>query len=141
MAEIDLTSGKTRGTSRASTESSEKTRATRANSGGKDTPEITDNALMLKLKETFSDIADWRDKKEDEELAEAIRESTDDMSKGLVALTRTVRWLRAPLGFAVNFIKPVLAFGKVGRILGERIVTARTARSEQNQSESPYVNQ
>lgn len=140
MADIDLDTGERAGVKRARPSTGTSTRDTpRATP---DKSDITDHDLNGRLKEVFTDVADWREKKEDTELAEAIRESHEDMAKGLVALTRTLKWLRGPLGFAVGFIKPVLAFGKVGRILGERLVTWRMNRvQEKNTPDSPYVNQ
>jgi hypothetical protein len=145
MPELDLTTGDRKGTgTRGSSSSSPKTRASSANrdSAKESQPAMSDSVLKTKLNEVFTDLAEWRGKKGDDELAEALEESREDMADGLVALTKTVKLLRTPLAFAVNFVKPILAFGKPARILAPRIVTWRSSRQQaQQEPQQPYVSQ
>lgn len=73
--------------------------------------------LTSRLSRTFDRIAKALEAREDYELASAIREDSEAMSQGLVSLTTNVKLLRSPLLMSLNLIEPVLAFGRVFRIL------------------------
>lgn len=92
----------------------------------------------------FQRIADTLAARDDEELATAISEDSEAMATGLVSLTRQVKWLRGPLLFFLSLAEPLLAFGRVGRILLRRAGEWRYRRAEeragepQQQYEGPY---
>jgi hypothetical protein len=77
--------------------------------------------LTLRLSQVFDRIVKILEARGDEELAEVIREDSSAMGQGLVSLTRNVKVLRGPLLFLLNLIEPVMAFGRVGRILFYRL--------------------
>jgi len=79
----------------------------------------------------FDQVVEWREARDDEELATAISEDKDKMAKGLVSLTHVVQPLRGPLLIFLGFVEPVLAFGRVGRILGERFIMRRQRIAEE----------
>ena len=89
-----------------------------------------DNELHSRLVDAFNQIVEWREAREDEELATAINEDKEKMAKGLVSLTHAVAPLRQPLLIFLGFVEPILAFGRVGRILATRWV-ARQQRRQQ----------
>jgi len=73
--------------------------------------------LRGRLQAVFERLAEWLEGRGDEELAQAIREDAGAMTGGLVAATRPLAWLRQPLLLLLALAEPVLAFGRVGRIL------------------------
>lgn len=94
--------------------------------------------LTSRLHRTFDRIAQTLDARGDQELAEVIREDGDAISQGFISLTRNVRFLLSPLIMLLNLVEPVLAFGRVGRILYRRWVERqqRTAEQATQQSQS-----
>lgn len=116
-----LAAAKEKNAKRDSSKSSSR-RSTRTVSGEK-----VEAELMSRLGRTFDRIAKALDARGDDELAHAIREDSDAMSQGLVSLTSNVKLLRSPLLMSLNLIEPVLAFGRVFRILFGRW-NARQAR-------------
>lgn len=97
--------------------------------------ERVETELVSRLHRTFDRIALALDSRGDEELAVVIREDAAAMTHGLVSLTRNLKVLRSPLLMALNLIEPVLAFGRVGRIMYGRFV-ARQARVAQERQEA-----
>ena len=83
-----------------------------------------DGDLLSSLIEGFGNLAD-RLRDHDPELAEAFDQDKEAISKGLVSLTRTVKWLRKPLTLFVGFLQPVLAFWHVGSLLLKRVFIFR----------------
>src|SRR6516225_11145308 len=69
-----------------------------------------DRELHSRLVEAFDQVVEWREARNDEELATAIREDRERMAKGLVSLTHTVQPLRQPLLVFLGFVEPVMAF-------------------------------
>jgi hypothetical protein len=118
MAELDLEHGTTR-------------EQRRRRSGGsvdgesKTATDKLDRELNSRLLEAFDQVVEWREARGDEELATAITEDKDKMSRGLVSLTHAVTPLRQPLLVFLGFVEPILAFGRVGRILGGRFIERR----------------
>src|SRR5215469_6955122 len=104
-------------------------RRTAGDSGeSKTSDKALDRELHSRITDAFDQVVEWRQARDDEELATAISEDKDKMAKGLVSLTHVVAPLRQPLVIFLGFVEPVLAFGRVGRILGGRWF----ARREQN---------
>lgn len=99
------------------------------------TQERVEVELASRLDRTFDRIAIALDQRGDDELASVIREDAGAMSQGLVSLTRSVKFFRSPLLMALNLIEPVLAFGRVGRIMyvrfAERQARVASERAEQ----------
>lgn len=99
--------------------------------------------LASRLDRTFDRIAIALSARGDEELADVIREDKEAMGQGLVSLTRSVKFLRSPFLMVLNLVEPVLAFGRVGRILyvryAERQSRIAIERQQQQESSSPAV--
>ena len=95
-----------------------------------------EESLNARLVRAFDRIIEQLLQRGDAELATVIEEDKDAMAAGLVSLTRAVTWMRRPLVTALNFVEPVLAFGRVGKILVTRMVLRRQQQMEQ-QPEQP----
>lgn len=86
--------------------------------------------LRNRLELTLERIAEWLEGRGDLELAGVIREDSKAMIGGLVSLTRPLGWLRPPLIAVLSVVEPVLAFGRVLRILGGRLADRRARARE-----------
>lgn len=84
-----------------------------------------DDQLTQRLLTALDKIADQLEAREDHELATAIREEREPMVRSVVSLTKGITFLRRPLVVAVSLLEPVLAFWRIGRILGGRFITRR----------------
>lgn len=76
-----------------------------------------DTDVRSKLDRALDRIAKTLETRGDLELAGVIREDHEQIAEGLVSLTSGVRFLRTPLVFLLNVVEPVLAFGRIARIL------------------------
>jgi hypothetical protein len=92
---------------------------------------VLDRELHARIVDAFGQVVEWREAREDEELATAINEDKEKMAKGLVSLTHAVEPLRQPLLIFLGFVEPVMAFGRVGRILGGRWIARRQQQAEE----------
>jgi len=92
--------------------------------------EKLDRELLTRITESLDRIREWREARDDMELAEAIEQDKGKMAQGLVSLTHAIQPLRQPLVYFLGFIEPVLAFGRVTRILVTRWVTRRQRQAE-----------
>lgn len=81
--------------------------------------------LRERLVECFDRIAGALRGRGDEELAELIDEDAEVMAVGLVSMTRPLQALRAPLLVVVAVVEPLLAFGRIGRVLVVRFAERR----------------
>jgi hypothetical protein len=88
-----------------------------------------DHELHARLVSSLEQVQEWREARDDAELADAIGEDKEKMAKGLVSLTHAVQPLRQPLLVFLGFVEPLLAFGRVGRILAGRWVERRQQRA------------
>jgi hypothetical protein len=96
--------------------------------------------ISSRLDRLFDRIAQWRESREDEELASAVREDTEMMVSGVVSLTGSFPFLRTPLIMLLSILEPLLAFGRVVRILVGRWMARRQAQVEQvTPSSDDYV--
>lgn len=124
--DLDLTKGDPSLTGEEGTRRRRRRRSTTTEGEGRSTD---DGPVTGQLKGVFERIAVQREVKDDEELATAIREESDAMTAGLLSLTRNVPVLRGPLIIILNLIEPLLAFGRVLRILRDRFNLWRYQRS------------
>lgn len=85
----------------------------------------TESGLQGRLVDAFTRLANMLERKGDEELSTAINDEKQAMAQGLVSLTRNVTPLRGPLVLLISFLEPVLAFWRVGSILGGRLIERR----------------
>lgn len=108
-------------------------RSARSDTSGESKPrdDKLDRELHSRLVDAFDQVVEWREARDDEELATAISEDKEKMAKGLVSLTHAVVPLRQPLLIFLGFVEPVMAFGRVGRILATRWVTRRQQQAEE----------
>jgi hypothetical protein len=126
--ELDLEKGDP---SRAEQRRQRRREATSTPTGeSKATTDKLDKELHSRLVDAFDQVVEWREARDDEELATAISEDKEKMAKGLVSLTHAVVPLRQPLLIFLGFVEPVLAFGRVTRILATRWVARRQQQAE-----------
>lgn len=103
--------------------------------GSKARDEAEQAELRSRLDRVFDRIALSLESREDYELATVIREDTQAMTQGINSLTRGVTVLRGPIIMALNLIEPVLAFGRVGRILLGRFAERQRQRQAAAETE------
>jgi|SRR5215831_6599354 len=108
----------------------ERRRSAASSVGGesKTTTDKLDKELHNRIVESFERIQEWREARDDMELAQAIDEDKEKMAKGLVSVTHVLAPLRQPLVYFLGLLEPVLAFGRVTRILVTRWVNRRQER-------------
>lgn len=96
-----------------------------------------DNELRGRLGDQLDRIAAALAERGDEELADIVREDAEVMARGLVSLTRPFRVLRAVLITVVSIIEPMIAFGRLFRLIAERWAVRRAQRAATgNESDS-----
>lgn len=105
--------------------------------------ERVETELLSRLMRVFDRIAKTLEARGDEELAHIVREDADAMCQGLASLTHSVKFLRSPLLMALNLVEPVLAFGRIIRVLYGRWLErqARIAAERQEMESSPAPTQ
>ena len=127
----------------------ERSRAKRGSGGGKSggsggssrskaSVQRENTDLVGRLGDALDKLAAQLEAKGDSELAEAFSDGKDAIAKSLVSLTSSVTFLRKPLLLFLNLLEPVLAFWRIGGILGRRFLERRdrvmaeqeTARAE-----------
>ena len=85
--------------------------------------------LQARLAGCFERIAAALSERGDDELAEIVAEDGPIMSQGLVSLTRPFTALRLPLLAVVAIIEPLLAFGRIFRVVAIRFANRRAMRA------------
>lgn len=88
----------------------------------------TESELKGRLHSVFDRVADSVEARGDEELAEILREDRDVMAQGLVSLTRPFLPLRTVIMLGLSVVEPVMAFGRLGRLVVERVLINRAAK-------------
>lgn len=86
--------------------------------------------LQARMTRTLDRLAEALEGRGDRELAGIIREDGPAITGGLVALTKPVKWLVSPLTVALAIAEPLLAFGRVARVLAGRWRDRRLAHVE-----------
>lgn len=84
-----------------------------------------DKDLRDRLSACFYRIAEHLDAREDDELAEIIREDAEVMAAGLVSLTRPLKPVRTVVLVLAGVVEPLLAFQRILRVLGRRFAERR----------------
>lgn len=111
-----------------------KTATRKASSSKRRAPSAkAENELRERLTDCFERIALALEVREDDELADIIREDAEVMANGLVFMTRPIAVLRLPLLFAVAVVEPVLAFGRILRVLASRVGERRARAAYERQ--------
>lgn len=100
---------------------------------------VSDSVVRDQLTRAFNGLANAREARGDEELAEAFREEGDAMTEGFVALTTNVKPLRMPVIILVNVLITLLAFGRVGSILLNRLADRRARRQAEAEAMAGMV--
>lgn len=95
---------------------------------------VPDGIVREQLTRAFNGLAHSREAKGDDELAEAFREEGDAMTEGFVALTDNVKPLRMPVIILLNIVITLLAFGRVGTILLNRLADRRARRQAEREA-------
>ena len=88
-----------------------------------------DKKFRERLIEVIGRIAESLDERGDAELAEILREDGPVMATGLTSLTGLLAPLRVPLLVTLAVIEPVLAFGRLFRVLAYRFADNRNRRA------------
>lgn len=133
--ELDLETGDPSRADPASERRRRRRERTAESGGTKKAPTATETSKLAteirsRLDRVFDRIAEWRDARDDEELATVIREDKDMMAQGIVSLTNSFNPLRVPLLMGLNLIEPLLAFGRVVRVLVGRWMARRAAQQQ-----------
>lgn len=100
--------------------------------------------LNGRLLAIFERLADRFEGKGDLELADVIREDSRAMVGGLVSLTKRIPGAAAPILLVLGIVEPVLAFGRVFRLLASRWAYRRAEREgyapEEPDADAPSTN-
>lgn len=125
-----------RGEPDRSSSRTERARRRRQNTADKETPAtgVSDGVVREQLTRAFNGLANSREARGDSELADAFREEGDAMTEGFVALTDNVKPLRMPLIIILNIGITLLAFGRVGNIILNRIAERRARRQAEREA-------
>lgn len=93
--------------------------------------------LGSRLDRTLDRVAVALEQRGDDELATIVREDASAMAQGLISLTRSAKFLRNPLLMSLNLIEPILAFGRITRVLYVRLAErqARVAWERETQAQ------
>jgi hypothetical protein len=94
-------------------------------------PPKAETELASRLDRVLERITSRLEERGDDELATAMREGGAAMAGGLTDLTRFAPAIRMPLLLILGLIEPVLAFGRVGRILSGRLLGRRERRAQE----------
>jgi hypothetical protein len=94
-----------------------------------------DNEVDSRARRVFDRIAKAVETRGDSELAEILREDAEIMAQGLVSLTKSIKFLRTPLLILLNLVEPVLAFGRIGRLLYNRLAERQERRAMERQEQ------
>jgi hypothetical protein len=85
----------------------------------------------------FNRLADSREGKGDVELAEMIREDSRAMVEGLLSVTRRAPGLSPAILGALAVLEPLIAFGRIARLLGGRFAERRARAYYEDEPEGP----
>lgn len=80
----------------------------------------------------FSRLADSREGRGDVELAELIREDSRAMVEGILSATRRAPGLAPAMLGALAVLEPLIAFGRIARLLGSRFAERRARAYEED---------
>lgn len=133
MSDLDLETGDEERVAKIAETEARKTKRSRTGDKNSSSHKRSGNAgsergdtdLIGRLVAAFDRLAEQREARGDSELADAIREDQQAMSRGLVSLTRAITFLRVPLLVLLSFLEPIMAFWHVGGILARRFVERR----------------
>jgi hypothetical protein len=91
--------------------------------------------LRGRIEPVFERLAEWRESRGDLELAAVIREDARTMSSSIVGLTKRLPAVRGPLLVVLAIVEPLLAFGRLARIVGGRWTDARARAANERELE------
>lgn len=77
--------------------------------------------IRERCERTQARLVEWLEGREDEELAMVLREDGMAMIGGLIAVCGQAAWLRTPIVAAMTIFEPLIAFGRLIRVLGGRL--------------------
>lgn len=90
----------------------------------------TEAGIRERLHAIFSRLADAREGRGDVELAAMIREDSRAMVEGLLSVVRRAPGLAGVITGALAVLEPLIAFGRIARLLGGRFADRRAAAYE-----------
>lgn len=105
----------------------------RKGTGGRPSKSRLEAEIESRLDRVFDQLAEQREARGDEELATALREDKRPISSALVSLTRPIGQARQLVLLVLAVIEPLLAFGRIGRILAGRVRGRQERRAEERQ--------
>lgn len=92
-----------------------------------------ENELRDRLTGCFERISESLQARDDPELADIVREDAEVIAQGLVSLTRPFTAMRTVVLAAVAIVEPLMAFGRIGRVLGSRWAERRAMRAQEQE--------
>ena len=95
-----------------------------------------ESEIRGRLSAVLETIADTLEARGDHELAGAIRDDGRAIVSGLVSVTRPIAWARPVILAGLGVAEPLLAFGRIGRIIGGRWADRRAARAQARAEEA-----
>lgn len=112
--------------------------ATASGKGGKSGSGASDKIsteIRRRLERVFDRTVKWRQARGDDELAEALTEDGEMMTDAVISITDTFNPLRVPTLLALAIVEPLLAFGRVFRILMGRFLARRAGQEQEQEQE------
>lgn len=102
--------------------------------GSKDTATRLPPQLKPRVIEVIEALANNRQDRGDDELADALRHDENSMAGGIESLVRHVPGAKSPIMLILGVVEPVLAFGRIAGLLLRRI-GMRRSRTPDNESQ------
>lgn len=87
--------------------------------------------IKERLYAVFSRLADSLEGRGDAELAGMIREDSRAMVEGLASLVKRAPGFAGPIMGVLSVLEPLIAFGRILRLLGRRLGERRASRLEE----------
>jgi hypothetical protein len=91
--------------------------------------------IRVRIERTQARLVEWLEGREDYELATVIKEDGKAMVGGIIYICGSAVWLRAPILAAMTIVEPMVAFGRLAKVLSTRWI-ARRQRKQQEWEEA-----
>jgi hypothetical protein len=111
-----------------------------ASAARESTAQKAEKELRERLENAIGRIAAALEARGEDELSAALSEDSGKMAQSLVALTRRFVGLLKVLVWLLSIVEPVLAFGRVVRIMFGKLTNWRQARTEPEDETVPSPN-
>jgi hypothetical protein len=91
--------------------------------------------LRTRMERTLDRLIEWRQGRGDDDLVKVLKEDGPAMIGGVIAALRPVRQLEKPVVLMLTIAEPLLAFGRLFKVLGSRVAARRAVRAEEWEQE------